>query len=339
MKTGLLTVLASLLTACADSALMVANTLARFDDYSLTANQPYGSHALNKLDIYQPAENPKGTVIFFYGGCWGACTTFTRERYRFVGQALTSKGYVVVIPDYRRYPEVLFPQMMQDSARAVAGVCNNTARFGGRADRIFLMGHPAGGHMAAMLTTNERYLGAALHRNIRGFIGLAAPYDFIFDKPYLPKVFAGLDYSESQPSHFVDGSEPPLLLLYGSEDKDVYLRNIVNMTKIVRQKGGKVEPHIYDGVDHTGILAALSIPYRGRFEVMHDITAFMNRGVLYSCRRQSSAAREVHETIDHRENRHSGCVDGGGNRHRGRGVILPAQQEPADRSRAAGFFR
>jgi len=277
MKRLLLVVLVPILTACPDSALMVANTLARFDDYKLTANQTYGAHELNRLDIYQPREKAKGTVIYFYGGCWGACTTFSREDYRFVGQTLTSRGYVAVIPDYRRYPEVLFPQMMEDSAAVVAWVIKNIAHSGGRADQIFLMGHSSGGHLAAMLTVNERYLGVGLHQNIRGFIGLAAPYDFIFDKPYLPKVFAGLDYSESQPSHFVDGNEPPLLLLYGNEDKAVYMRNIVNMTKIVQQKGGKVEPHIYNGVDHVAILAALSIPYRSRFEVMNDIDAFLQR--------------------------------------------------------------
>lgn len=280
MKKLLLFILVSLLTACSNSALLVANTLARFDDYHLFASQPYGTHALNKLDIYQPNEKAKATVIFFYGGCWGACTTFTRENYRFVAQALTSRGYAVVIPDYRRYPEVLFPQIMEDSAAAVAWVGNNIARFGGRTDQIFLMGHSAGGHLAAMLTVNERYLGMGLHQSIRGFIGLAAPYDFIFDKPYLPKVFADLDYPESQPSHFIDGNEPPLLLLYGNEDKAVYMRNIVNMTKIVQQKGGKVEPHIYNGVDHAAILAALSIPYRSRFEVMNDIAAFLQRQVV-----------------------------------------------------------
>jgi len=282
MKILLLVVLVPVLTACANSAMTVANTLARFDDYTLTTDLPYGTHALNRLDIYQPdvkqvGETAKGTVIFFYGGCWGACTTFTREHYRFVAQALTSQGYVVVIPDYRRYPDVLFPQIMADSAAVVAWVSNNIASYGGRADRIFLMGHSSGGHIAALLTVNERYLGADLHQDIRGFIGLAAPYDFIFDKPYLPKVFAGLDYSESQPSHFVDGSEPPLLLLYGNEDKKVYLRNIVNMTKAVRLTGGVVEPHIYAGVDHVAILAALSIPYRSRSEVMNDIVSFLQR--------------------------------------------------------------
>ena len=161
---------------------------------------------------------------------------------------------MVVIPDYRRYPEVLFPQIMEDGAAVVAWVSNNIARFGGSAEQIFLMGHSAGGHIAAMLTVNERYLGAGMQQNIRGFIGLAAPYDFIFDKPYMPLLFADMDYPESQPSHYVDGNEPPLLLLYGNEDRKVYLRNIVNMTEIVRQKRGTVEPHIYKGVDMQALL-------------------------------------------------------------------------------------
>jgi len=278
MKILLFIVILPILTACSGSSLLVANTLAQFDDYTLTANQPYGPHALNRLDIYQPAgTTAQGAVIFFYGGCWGACTTFTRESYRFVAQALTSIGYIVVIPDYRLYPDVLFPQIMEDSAAVVAWVSNNIERFGGRANRIFLMGHSAGGHIAAMLTVNERYLGVELHQNIRGFIGLAAPYDFIFDQPYMSALFADMDFQESQPSHFVDGFEPPLLLLYGNDDKKVYMRNIVNMTDAVRKKGGTVEPHIYEGVDHTGILAELSIPYRGRSGVMNDITVFLTR--------------------------------------------------------------
>jgi acetyl esterase/lipase len=269
--------LATWLGGCSNPALTMANSLARFDDYSRVADQPYGTHELNRLDVYLPAEAIRGTVVFFYGGCWGACITYTREHYRFVAQALTSTGYAVVIPDYRRYPQVGFTGMMEDSAAAVAWVSDNIARLGGRPDRLILMGHSAGGHLAAMLTVNERYLGTALHGNIRGFIGLAAPYDFVFDKPYLPKVFAGLAYTESQPSHFVDGNEPPLLLLYGDEDRQVYRRNIDNMTAIVRDKGGQVEAVIYNGIDHVSILAALSIPYRKHYPVMDDIAAFLRR--------------------------------------------------------------
>ncbi len=263
--------------ACSNAGLTFVNGLARFDNYELTANLKYGDDESNQLDIYQPASSVKATIIFFYGGCWGACTSYGREEYRFVGQALADLGYQVIIPDYRLYPDVLFPQIMQDSTEVVAWVNNNIARYGGISDKIFLMGHSAGGHIAAMLTVNEIYLSPELRQNIKGYIGLAAPYDFIFDKPYLHKLFAGLDYVESQPIEYVNGNEPPLLLLYGSEDNTVYPRNIINMTQAVKSKGGRVEAYTFDGVDHVDILAALSIPYRDNFPVMRTIAAFLEK--------------------------------------------------------------
>lgn len=282
MKILMLALLVPILSACSNSALLLVNTLARFDNYTLTESQSYGPHVLNKLDIYQPAvkqegETAKGTIIFFYGGCWGACTTYTKKYYRFVAQALTAEGYVVVIPDYRRYPDVLFPQIMEDSIAVVSWVNSNISNYGGNAEQIFLMGHSSGGHLAAMLTVNERYLSAEIHQNIRGLIGLAGAYDFILDQTYMQKLFANMEYSESQPSHFIDGNEPPMLLLYGRNDDTVHPRNIVNMTKVVEEKGGVIETHIYNSINHVDILAALSIPYRGHSEVMSDITAFLGR--------------------------------------------------------------
>lgn len=269
--------LLQLCAACSNAGLIFVNGLARFDNYELTANLKYGDHESNRLDIYQPARPAEATIIFFYGGCWGACTSYGREEYRFVGQALTSLGYQVVIPDYRLYPDVLFPQIMQDSTDVVDWVDNNIGRYGGVSDRIFLMGHSAGGHIAAMLAVNENYLDPERRQNIKGYIGLAAPYDFIFDKPYLRKLFAGMDYAESQPVNFINGNEPPLLLLYGSEDRTVYPRNIINMTQAVKSKGGRVEAYTFDGVGHVDILAALSIPYRDNFPVMRTIAAFLEK--------------------------------------------------------------
>jgi len=266
-------------TACSNTALMLANGVAQFDDDKLVQNLPYGPHPANRLDIYRPNGAVKGVVIFFYGGCWGACTTLGREKYRFVAQALTSRGYLVVIPDYRLYPDVLFPQIMADSAAVVKWTSGNIANFGGSADRIFLMGHSAGGHIAAMLAVNEHYLGPKLHQNIRGFIGLAGAYGFIFDKPYMDKLFAGLEFRETQPSQFVGGGDPPLLLLYGDGDKVVHKRNIVRMTDAARKNGGMVEPHIYAGIDHVDIIGAFSVLHSRHDLVMDHIEGFIKRRV------------------------------------------------------------
>ena len=266
-----------ILAGCEKSALLTVNSLAKFGDYSLTSDIHYGLYSANKLDVYQPERSAKGTIIFFYGGCWGACETLSKEQYRFVAQTLTEKGYQVVIPDYRLYPDVLFGEIMEDAVSVVEWVSKNSSYYGANDDQIILMGHSAGAHIGAMLTTNEDYLGRYLHSYISSFIGLAGPYAFEYDEPYQYKLFAEMTYEESQPSYFVDGSEPPMLLLYGKDDEKVHLSNINKMRTAIEDNNGEVKAFLYENVDHSEIVGALSIPLRKRFGVVGDIVNFLNK--------------------------------------------------------------
>ncbi|MGR9073026.1 MAG: alpha/beta hydrolase [Gammaproteobacteria bacterium] len=276
--------LATGLTGCAQPGLFLVNGLAGLDDYQSIENIAYGPEKLNTLNLFKPndpAARPKPVVVFFYGGCWGGCETLTKENYLFVAQALTSSGYVAVLPDYRIHPEAKFPQMMDDAKRSVEWVRHNIENFDGDPDNIFLMGHSAGAHLAAMLTLNESYLEEETYRSIKGFIGLAGPYDFLpFKEPYQKIVFGPPEsYPESQPVNFVDGTEPPLLLLYGNDDATVKPRNIENLAAVVRRAGGAVETRRYDRIDHTGLLEALTRPLQDHEPVLKDIVVFVNGNV------------------------------------------------------------
>ena len=179
-----------LVSSCARTTLHVINKLAKNKGYTAKLDLAYGTHPLNKLDIYMPSKSTdhlqsKPVLIFFYGGCWGACQTYTKKSYTFVGQALSNKGYVTVLVNYRHYPQVRFNTIISDAAKSVEWVKKNIHRFGGNSKNIFLMGHSAGGHLAATLAYDRRYLKANTWKNIRGMIGLAAPYDFYpFDHDY-----------------------------------------------------------------------------------------------------------------------------------------------------------
>lgn len=274
-------ILISSLVGCSNSGLFFANSLARIDDYQVVEDIAYGQHPLNRLSIYKPNGNMKNrpTIIFFYGGCWGGCETLTKESYVFVAQALTAKGYNVIIPDYRHHPEVKFAAIMQDASAAVKWASTHSADYGGDPNKLFLMGHSAGAHIAAMLTLNESYLKPDTYHSIKGFIGLAGPYDFLpFTDAYQFIVFGPeKNYPNTQPVNFVDGTEPSLLLLYGNDDSIVRPINIESLTRIVRQKGGQVEPHRYEELDHTDILGALSIPLQSQVQVLDNIVDFVKR--------------------------------------------------------------
>lgn len=214
------------------------------DGFTLERGIAYGPEPRQSLDVYTPVrpQTVRPVVVFFYGGSW---QSGSRAYYRFIGEALTAHGVVTVVADHRLYPEVVFPAFVADAAQAVAWVHGNIAAFGGDPDRIFLMGHSSGAHIAALLATDRTYLRAVgvPAASVRGLIGLAGPYAFDpFRYRSTRPIFAGLPSpAPMQPVSFVTGGEPPMLLLHGSRDGTVYPANSHALAAAVRSAGGEAE--------------------------------------------------------------------------------------------------
>ena len=117
----------------------------------------YADGPRHKLDVYAPeARGSLAPVVFFiYGGGWNRGE---RSDYQFVGRALASRGFVVVIADYRLVPEVQYPEFLGDSASALKWVQDNIANYGGDTSRLFLAGHSAGAYNATMLALDPSFL-------------------------------------------------------------------------------------------------------------------------------------------------------------------------------------
>lgn len=278
---------AFLATAAAALAAGCAPSLATFDRFAprdrggrlVAHDAPYGTGPRQKLDVYAPAAG--GTdlpvIVFFYGGSWASGD---KDDYGFMGDALASQGFVTIIPDYRIAPDV-FPSFLDDGAAALAWVRDHAREHGGDARRIVLVGHSAGAYIAAMLALDAHYLrdaGVDL-RAIRGMAGLAGPYDFLpFDVPASQNAFGRApDAQLTQPVHFARADAPPLLLLWGRDDRTVGPQNIDGLERAMQHAGGRVETKRYDHIDHVAIMLAMSRPFRGRAPVLADVTAFARR--------------------------------------------------------------
>lgn len=126
--------------------------------YRVVPDIPYGEGQRRTLDVYVPDGADGGTpmLVFFYGGSWDSGE---KEAYRFAGQAFASRGYVTAIPDYRIYPEVRFPDFLKDASAAVAWAVTHGGEYGAAPGPVFLAGHSAGAHIAAMLTLDRQWLG------------------------------------------------------------------------------------------------------------------------------------------------------------------------------------
>jgi acetyl esterase/lipase len=267
------------LTSCAQIVLLPANAPAWFGHYSRDTDIAYGQLPAQRLDLYKPtvARAAAPVVIFIHGGGWNSGD---KNLYRFVGAALAEQNWISVSINYRLYPTGKFPALMQDAAMAVKYVHDHASEWGGDPNRIYLLGHSAGAHIAVMLALDNEYLqqvGGDSHW-LRGVIGLAGPYDFIpFKYDYMNDLFGPeANYPRSQPINFARADAPPLLLLHGLADTVALPRNTINLVAAMQQHGGKVQSRYYEKVDHFDIVAAFSKPARGVAPVLSDIKKFID---------------------------------------------------------------
>lgn len=269
----------AVLLGVACSPLNVLNATAGSSGYRRTIDQVYGAETRQKLDIYIPAKPSANAdvVIFFYGGRW---QTGDKNDYRFAAAGLTAKGLITVIPDYRLYPQVDWRDFIADGAAAYRWVETNIAAHGGNPRRIFLMGHSAGAHIAAMVALDQN-----LRRNARsqinpcGMIGLAGPYDFLpFEDADVKQVFHSAERAlETQPVFYADRADPSLLLLTGDADTSVKPRNTQRLAQTLQERGGQAQTVVYKGVGHAQILIALAPRLTFIAPVLSDALNFIRR--------------------------------------------------------------
>lgn len=239
----------------------------------------YAEGGRGRLDVYSPkvSLSHAPVAVFIYGGSW---QSGEKALYRFVGVSLASRGIVTVIPDYRVYPEVKYPDFLTDNAHAVAFTKQHASSWGGDPDRLYLIGHSAGAYNVAMLALDSRWLGFVgldSRRDVKGVVGLAGPYDFLpLRDPKLKIIFGPEErLAQTQPITHVDGAAAPMRLVAGSKDTVVDPGNSTRLAAAIRAHGGLVSTHIYPGLGHVSLITTVSGLFRHRAPVLDDITAFI----------------------------------------------------------------
>jgi len=274
----LLSKLAALVPMVATASVQWAiNAFTPTSGYARKGGMAYGPEPRQRLDVYIPeGARDAPVVVFLYGGGW---REGHRGGYRFVGQALSARGYVTVIPDYRLYPEVRFPAFVEDGAAALAWVHRHIAAYSGNPDRVYLMGHSAGAHIGALLALDRRHLAAVGGGPdwISAFVGLAGPYDFLpFRSGFYRVIFEPeAQFPDSQPINFARAGAPPMLLMHGLRDAVVPARNTRDLAAALAAEGAEVRTVLYPRQSHVSIVAGLARPLQRLGPMLDDIVEFL----------------------------------------------------------------
>ena len=282
-----------MVAVCGCSPRQGIERLVLYDRVARTADIAYGADARQQLDVYVERRTRASApvVVFIYAGRW---KYGSKRDYLLVGNALARRGLVVVIPDYRLFPAERFPAWVDDGASAIRWTRDNIARYGGDPQNIIVVGHSAGAHTAAMFALDEHFLrDAGLSPNaVRGYVSLAGPVDTTWTAPDVQEIMGPRDsWPSSYPYNFIDGTEPPLLLLHGDADDVVTVGNSTRLADRIIARGGCARSIVYPRVGHVGIALALAFPSFGTAAVVRDVGAFVRDPAANTCPTRNPPAR------------------------------------------------
>jgi acetyl esterase/lipase len=225
----------------------------------------YGARARQVLDLTLPPRCTDTTplLVFFHGGGW---QSGSRRDYAFLARAFAAEGVAVALPDYRLWPEARWPDFVQDGAAALAWL--RAARDVPRGP-LFVMGHSAGGFIAASLALDPRWLadaGLAHGRAaVAGAVLVSAPIAWQPTDEPVRSIFAaapgGRIAAVPDDAAALAGA-PPLLLLHGTADTVVGAFHSERLAQDVTAAGGSARLHLLDGAGHIAPMVALAEPAR-----------------------------------------------------------------------------
>jgi acetyl esterase/lipase len=224
----------------------------------------YGEHPRQVLDLTLPpgADAATPLVVFFHGGGW---RSGERGEYVFVSRALAAEGLGVAVPDYRLWPEARWPDFVRDGAAAVAWLQRDA-----RAPRgpLFVMGHSAGGFIAASLALDSRWLAeAGVSRDaLAGAVLLAAPISWQPETEPTRSIFSAAPGGriEAAPDAATLRGAPPALLIHGTADEVVFPLHSERLAAALRAAGVRAELRLMPGAGHIAPMTALAEPARRR---------------------------------------------------------------------------
>ncbi|MFZ9187915.1 MAG: alpha/beta hydrolase [Algoriphagus sp.] len=238
------------------------------------------------LNVFAPKKAKNAPVlIFIHGGSWHSGR---KEIYDFMGNRLAAKGVVAVIIDYPLAPAYQLPAMEKASALAIQWVKENIASYGGDPANIYVSGHSAGGHLAALVAVKEEpWKELGMKNPLKGDI-LNDPagldwywflterkekynaednYDAFTNDPVVWKTYS--------PIYFLDEKELPMLVLEGERTYPGIKLTVERFRKIAAEKGRDLDYSLYPKTKHIPMETQFYFPWS---KVYKDVLKFMEVG-------------------------------------------------------------
>jgi len=238
-----------------------------------------------QLSIFAPKKSgsPADVLVFIHGGNWNSGK---KSQYNIIGSHWAKKGIVYVIIDYPLSPAADYREMAMASAASVKWVKENISRYGGNPERIFVSGHSAGGHLAALISIDNQYFKRLKIENpITGTVLIDAAgldmYGYLTgeklakDHTYLKTFTADPEtWKEATPLYHLHKNMPPMLIYRGGRTYPSILESNEKFIKALQDYAPGTPYHIQEKKKHIPMITQFFNPWNNRYD---EIIEFMGK--------------------------------------------------------------
>ena len=232
-----------------------------------------------KLNVFSSKKGKKMPVlIFVHGGNWNSGS---KDQYGFFGRNFARKGIVTVIPDYTLSPLADYDAMTAQIAAVIQWTKQNVAQYNGDPDQIFIKGHSAGGHLAALAVMNPKYginsadikgiiLNDAAGLDMKHYLEEYPPTtqnDYLATWSSSPEV-----WQDASPIYFLNAKTPPFLIYIGDKTYKSIKEANMHFIKALHPFQPDVTP-IHINKKHVPMIVQYIWPWSKRYDEVIDFIA------------------------------------------------------------------
>jgi acetyl esterase/lipase len=214
-----------------------------------------------KMDIYFPASGgPWPVLVFVHGGSW---TRGDKDEAAEMQKSMNEQGYALVSINYRLYPTVRFPAMIEDVKCAIRYLRANASQYNIDSTRIAVRGDSAGGHLVSLLATSDQTAGwdageySDQSSRIQAAIVLAPATDFSQEfsnddiQMLVYVAFGTKNIPAASPITHITSDDPPFLLIHGNRDPVMPFEQSQSMYDALQKAGVPSQLVVVENADHS----------------------------------------------------------------------------------------
>jgi len=223
----------------------------------------YGPSLSERLDIYPAEASPAPVALFYHGGYWST-PQLVKGLYGWVARGMRAHGFATVVVDYAPCPTVTITEIVRQARAAVAWIHRHGAAFGCDPHRLYVYGHSAGGHLAAMLVSTDWQGAYGLPQGlVRGGTAISglfdlAPFPFTWLQPKLQ--LTGAEIDRNSPMRHAPPPGTNLLLALGGLESAEFHRQAASYQAFLSLHGSAAEIVTIPGCTHNTVIDGLADP-------------------------------------------------------------------------------